>query len=72
MSLAHNGHNQLCDSHTGESDGVFPFGGLSPLGREVVAEMNRVGIMVDLSHPSVSAVPRVRPSFRLSLTLARC
>ena len=57
MSLAHNGHNQLCDSHTGESDGVFPFGGLSPLGREVVQEMNRVGIMVDLSHPSVSAVP---------------
>jgi len=55
MSLAHNGHNQLCDSHTGESDGVFPFGGLSPLGREVVQEMNRVGIMVDLSHPSVGA-----------------
>ena len=67
MSLAHNGHNQLCDSHTGESDGVFPFGGLSPLGREVVAEMNRVGIMVDLSHPSVSAAlkKQFRPSFRL-------
>ena len=74
MSLAHNGHNQLCDSHTGESDGVFPFGGLSPLGREVVQEMNRVGIMVDLSHPSVSAalgiVGGVSAQLSPALTLA--
>lgn len=52
MSLAHNGHSQLSDSNTGERDGVWLHHGLSPLGREVVAEMNRVGMMIDISHPS--------------------
>jgi membrane dipeptidase len=52
MSLAHNGHSQLCDSNTGENDSAWLHNGLSPLGREVIAEMNKWGIMVDLSHPA--------------------
>ena len=52
MSLAHNGHSQLSDSNTGERDGVWLYHGLSPLGRQAVAELNRVGIMIDISHPS--------------------
>jgi membrane dipeptidase len=52
MSLAHNGHSQLADSNTGEADNVWLHNGLSPLGKKVIAELNRVGIMVDLSHPS--------------------
>ena len=52
LSLAHNGHSQLSDSNTGERDGVWLHHGLSPLGRQVIAEMNRLGIMVDISHPS--------------------
>ncbi|NOT07647.1 MAG: membrane dipeptidase, partial [Gemmatimonadales bacterium] len=52
MSLAHNGHSQLSDSNTGERDGVWAHNGLSALGKQVIAEMNRVGIMVDISHPS--------------------
>ena len=52
MSLAHNGHSHLVDSHTGERDGEFPHNGLSPLGRQVIQEMNRLGMMVDISHPS--------------------
>jgi membrane dipeptidase len=52
MSLAHNGHNQLSDSNTGEADGQWRWGGLSPLGRQVLQEMNKWGIMVDVSHPS--------------------
>ena len=52
LSLAHNGHSQLSDSNTGERDGIWLHNGLSPLGRQVIAEMNRLGIMVDISHPS--------------------
>ena len=51
LSLTHNGHNQLADSHTGERDG-WKWNGLSPLGKQVIAEMNRLGIMVDVSHAS--------------------
>ena len=56
LSLAHNGHSQLADSHTGEADGVWRWGGLSPLGRQVIQEMNKWGIMVDVSHPSKGAI----------------
>ena len=52
MSLAHNGHSQMSDSNTGERDGVWLYHGLSPLGKQAVAELNRVGIMIDISHPS--------------------
>lgn len=52
MSLAHNGHSQLSDSNTGERDSVWLHNGLSDFGKEVIAEMNKYGIMVDLSHPS--------------------
>ena len=55
MTLTHGGHNDLGDSATpraGEPESEH--GGLSELGRQVVAEMNRVGIMVDVSHVAKS------------------
>jgi microsomal dipeptidase-like Zn-dependent dipeptidase len=52
MSLSHNGHSQFSDSNTGERDDVWLYNGLSELGRQAVAEMNRWGIMIDISHPS--------------------
>lgn len=56
MSLAHNGHSQLSDSNTGEYDGIYLHNGLSKLGIEVIREMNRLGIMIDISHPSKEAI----------------
>jgi membrane dipeptidase len=56
MSLAHNGHSQLADSNTGERDGKWLHNGLSELGRQAIAEMNRWGIMVDVSHPSKASM----------------
>jgi membrane dipeptidase len=55
LSLAHNGHSQLADSNTGEADNIWLHKGLSALGKQVIAELNRVGIMVDISHPSKEA-----------------
>ena len=51
LSLAHNGHSQWSDSNTGEREG-WKWNGLSPLGKQAIAEMNRVGMMIDISHPS--------------------
>jgi membrane dipeptidase len=55
MSLAHNGHSQLADSNTGDADGKWLHNGLSDLGKQAIAEMNKWGIMIDLSHPSKQA-----------------
>ena len=59
MSLAHNGHSQLSDSNTGEGDDVWLHNGLSDFGKLVVAEMNRVGMMIDVSHPSKEAIKQM-------------
>ena len=51
MTLCHNGDNDLCDSARGQKE----HGGLSALGREAVIEMNRLGMMADLSHAAESS-----------------
>lgn len=55
MSLSHNGHSQFSDSNTGERENEWLHNGLSELGRQAIAEMNRLGIMIDISHPSKEA-----------------
>ena len=52
ITLTHGLSNQISDSSYDENRA---WGGLSPFGKEVVAEMNRVGIMVDVSHVSDDA-----------------
>jgi len=59
LTITHNGHNDLADSANPRSDlGDTPaeHGGLSPLGREAVAELNRLGMLVDVSHLAKSAM----------------
>lgn len=56
MSLSHNGHSQLCDSNTGERDSIWLHNGVSELGKKVIAEMNKWGMMIDISHPSKEAI----------------
>lgn len=50
ITLCHNGTNQIGDSAKGEP----LWNGLSPFGKEVVREMNRLGIMIDVSHAAGS------------------
>ncbi len=47
ITLTHSKDNQICDS---SGDTTRTWNGLSPFGVKVVEEMNRVGIMVDISH----------------------
>ena len=56
VSLSHNGHSQFSDSNTGETDSIWLYNGLSELGKNAVNELNRVGIMIDISHPSKASM----------------
>lgn len=59
MSLAHQGHSQLSDSNTGEETGEWLHHGLSEMGKKAIVEMNRLGIMIDVSHPSKEAIKQM-------------
>ena len=48
ITLCHNKNNDICDSAADQPE----WNGLSPFGKEVVAEMNRLGMMIDVSHAS--------------------
>ena len=63
ITLTHSKNNQICDS----SGDTTKWGGLSPFGKEVVAEMNRIGIMIDISHVDDSTFFQV-----MRLTKAPC
>lgn len=52
ITLTHGKANHICDSSYDEER---PWQGMSPFGKEVITEMNRLGIMVDISHVSDEA-----------------
>lgn len=64
ITLTHGRDNHICDS---SYDTTRTWNGLSPFGREVVREMNRVGMMIDISHVSDSTFWQV-----MELTKAPC
>jgi membrane dipeptidase len=61
MTLTHGGHNDIGDSSTPRDfdEEEEQYGGLSDFGREVVAEMNRVGMIIDISHVSKNTMLQV-------------
>ncbi len=59
ISLSHNGHSQFCDSNTGEKDSVWLHNGLSEFGKKAIKEMNKLGIMIDVSHPSKKSMEQM-------------
>ena len=59
LTLTHNGHNALADSAIPRADlgdARVEHGGLSPLGREAIGELNRLGMLVDVAHVSREAM----------------
>jgi membrane dipeptidase len=56
ITLSHFGHSQLCDSNSNPGGPESIHGGVSPFGKKVIAEMNRLGIIVDVSHISMKSV----------------
>jgi membrane dipeptidase len=59
ITLAHGGHNDIADSSTPRErlgDAESEHDGISAFGEKVIAEMNRLGIMVDVSHISKAAM----------------
>ncbi|MFC2152910.1 membrane dipeptidase, partial [Bacteroidota bacterium] len=51
--MCHTRNNDICDSSTDKNGPEY--NGLSALGEEVVKEMNRIGMIIDVSHISDSA-----------------
>jgi membrane dipeptidase len=59
LTMTHNGHNDLADAAIPRPDFGDPpalHGGVSALGRAAVAEMNRLGMLVDVSHVAKPAM----------------
>ncbi len=57
VTLCHSRNNQICDASTDKSGPKW--NGLSPFGRKLVAECNRLGLVIDVSHISDSAFCQV-------------
>lgn len=59
VTLTHDGHNDLADAARPKpdlGDAEAEHGGLSPLGRDAIREMNRLGLLVDVSHSAKSTM----------------
>ncbi len=62
VTICHNYNNDICDA---SMDSVSEHGGLSPFGYKVVEEMNRLGIIIDVSHASSQTLADVLETSKL-------
>ncbi len=72
LTVTHDGHNALADSARPKpalGDSVAEHGGLSALGEAAVAEMNRVGLMVDCAHVSKAGMLRAAAMSRVPIAV---
>jgi len=69
ITLSHISHNQICDSNLNPQGDSTLHNGLSSLGKEVVPEMNRLGMIIDVAHISKQSVLDV---FALSKAPVMC
>ena len=70
LTLTHDGHNDLADAARPKpdlGDGVAEHGGLSDFGREVVRELNRLGMLVDVSHSAKSTMTKAATLSRVPI-----
>jgi len=56
ITLSHIGHSQICDSNLNPQGNATLHNGLSSFGREVIPEMNRLGMIIDVAHISKKSV----------------
>jgi len=66
LTLTHNENTAWADSATDTAAA----GGLTAFGREIVAEMNRLGMLVDLSHTSVETMQHALDATKITISLA--
>ena len=59
LTLTHNGNNAICDAAAKAAQGEARWGGLSPFGRVLIEEMNRLGMLIDVSHVSDATFEQV-------------
>lgn len=72
LTLTHDGHNALSDSarpRRNLNDPESEHGGLSPLGRAAIAEMNRVGLMLDCAHVSKAGMMQAAELSRVPIAV---
>lgn len=72
VTLSHIGHNQICDSNLNPQGDVTLHNGLSSFGKEVVLEMNRLGMIIDVAHISKQSVLNVIALSKAPIMCSHC
>jgi len=72
ITLSHIGHNQICDSNLNPQGDSTLHNGLSSFGKEVILEMNRLGMIIDVAHISKQSVVDVIALSKTPVLCSHC